>query len=107
MRIPTVTFLCMFVFVDRPTCLYVKYVICRKNRYYFITYRIFLPFLLRKFKRLDFRNTTKHFPELKSTNHGKIIPQITELKSIFHGILQKLFVFQWIVSAFLNMIKDR
>ena len=89
MRIPTVTFLCMFVFVDRPTCLYVKYVICRKNRYYFITYRIFLPFLLRKFKRLDFRNTTKHFPELKSTNHGKIFPQITELKSIFHGILQK------------------
>ena len=78
MRIPTVTFLCMFIFVDRPTCLYVKYVICRKNRYYFITYRIFLPFLLRKFKRLDFRNTTKHFPELKSTNHGKKIPHFTE-----------------------------
>ena len=36
----------------------------------------------------------------KSTNHGKIIPHFTELKSIFHGILQKPFVFQWIVSIF-------
>ena len=34
------------------------------------------------------------------TFHGKIFPQITELKSIFHGILQKPFVFQWIVSIF-------